>query len=111
MTDAIGLLRGAVVRFFRARRTLLLENLALRQQLATLKRKHPRPKLAAFDKLFWVSSAKVLVGVETGSHCCESRNRCALAPIGIRTLLASHLQKPPDAWQKKDFEGNPRSHI
>jgi putative transposase len=31
-----------------------VENLALRQQLATLKRMHPRPKLALFDRLFWV---------------------------------------------------------
>jgi hypothetical protein len=45
---------GMVVRFFRARRTLLLENLALRQQLAVLKRRHPRSRLAWFDKLFWV---------------------------------------------------------
>src|SRR5260370_12526423 len=54
MTDAIGLLVGAILRLFRTRRRLLLENLALRQQLAALKRRHPRPKLAAFDKLFWV---------------------------------------------------------
>jgi hypothetical protein len=30
-----------------------LENLALRQQLAVLKRRHPRPKLSPLDKLFW----------------------------------------------------------
>src|SRR5207302_2181546 len=52
--SAIWLLVGAVLRLFRARHRLLLENLALRQQLAALKRRHPRPKLAAFDKLFWV---------------------------------------------------------
>ena len=45
---------GLLVRTFRSRRTLLLENLALRQQLTVLKRKHPRPKLRASDKLFWV---------------------------------------------------------
>ena len=54
MIAAIGLLVGAIFRFFRARRRLLLENLVLRQQLAALKRRHPRPRLAAFDKLFWV---------------------------------------------------------
>jgi hypothetical protein len=32
----------------------MLENLALRQQLAVLKRRHPRPQLDWFDKLFWV---------------------------------------------------------
>jgi len=30
---------------FRSRQSLLLENLALRQQLTVLKRSHPRPKL------------------------------------------------------------------
>src|SRR5664279_2601475 len=45
---------GLLVRVFRCRRGLLLENLALRQQLAVLKRKHPKPKLRVLDKLFWV---------------------------------------------------------
>jgi putative transposase len=62
MTDAIGLFLGAILRLFRARHTLLLENLALRQQLAALKRKHPRPKLAAFDKLFWVLARRFWSG-------------------------------------------------
>jgi putative transposase len=44
----------AIPRVFRTRRSLMLENLALRQQLAVLKRKHPRPKLGPLDKLFWV---------------------------------------------------------
>ncbi len=45
---------GAVIRMFCSRRVLLLENLALRQQLAVFKRR-PRPILAATDKLFWVA--------------------------------------------------------
>src|SRR5450759_2663400 len=45
---------GTLIRFFRSRRSLLLENLALRQQLAVLKRRHPCPGLSPFDKLFWV---------------------------------------------------------
>jgi hypothetical protein len=31
----------------------MLENLALRQQLAVFKRQQPRPRLGAIDKLFW----------------------------------------------------------
>src|SRR5277367_1659551 len=38
----VGLCFGMLVRFFRGRRSLLLENLALRQQLVALKRRHPR---------------------------------------------------------------------
>ena len=41
---------GAVTRFFRSRQNLLLENLALRQQITVLKRRHPRPKLSPLDK-------------------------------------------------------------
>jgi hypothetical protein len=51
----IGLFLGTLVRFLRARRSLLLENLALRQQLAVLKRLHPQPRLDLLDKLFWVA--------------------------------------------------------
>jgi len=38
----------------RKRRELALENLALRQQLATLKFRGPRPRLSDSDRLFWV---------------------------------------------------------
>src|ERR1700739_31782 len=55
----VGLCFGILVRLFRARRTLLLENLALRQQLVALKRRHPRPSLGPFDKLFWVIARRV----------------------------------------------------
>ena len=54
MTDSFGRLFGSILRLFRARRNLLLENLVLRQQLVALKRKHPRPRLGVFDKMFWV---------------------------------------------------------
>src|SRR5215469_6294794 len=54
MMNLFALLLGAIWRVFRARRSLLLENLALRQQLAVLKRRHPRPRLTVFDKFFWV---------------------------------------------------------
>jgi putative transposase len=49
---------GLLARCFRSHRTLLLENLALRQQLTVLKRRHPKPKLSPLDKLFWVSARR-----------------------------------------------------
>ncbi len=45
---------GLVIRLFHPRKNLLLENLALRQQLAVFKRKNSRPRLASLDKLFWI---------------------------------------------------------
>jgi putative transposase len=62
MIDTTRLLAGAMLRSLRARRSLLLENLALRQQIAALKRRHPRPRLSAFDKLFWVAARKFWSG-------------------------------------------------
>ena len=54
MLCVLRLLPVLASRLFRSRHDLLLENLALRQRLAVLKRKRPQPRLTAADKLFWV---------------------------------------------------------
>jgi hypothetical protein len=54
MFEFLRLWFGVLLRNFRTRRSLMLENLALRQQLTVLKRRHPKPRLGPFDKLFWV---------------------------------------------------------
>jgi transposase InsO family protein len=56
MFDLFCLWFGAVLRILRDRQNLLLENLALRQQLVVLKRRHPKPNLSLLDKLFWVAA-------------------------------------------------------
>ncbi len=53
---------GAIKRLFSSRKDLLLENLALRQQLAVLKRKNQRPRLNALDRLFWVAVKRLWTG-------------------------------------------------
>jgi len=55
-------LLGWVFSVFRSREELLLENLALRQQLLALHAKRPRPRLSSVDKLFWVVLRKVWSG-------------------------------------------------
>ncbi len=57
---------GTIVRRFPAHRNLLPENLALRQQLAVLKRRNPPPRLAPFDKFFWVVARRVWSGGPEG---------------------------------------------
>jgi len=49
-TIAVLLLRAA----FLGRQALILENLALRQQLAVLKRKRPQPRTTEADRRFWL---------------------------------------------------------
>ena len=56
------LLPAFSLRFFRSRRDLLLENLALRQQLVVLTRRHPKPSLAAPDRLFWIALSRFWPG-------------------------------------------------
>src|ERR1035438_2383719 len=62
MVCLLRLLSIVPTRFFRSRRDLLLENLALRQQLGVFKRKHPRPRFSATDKLFWVMLRRLWAG-------------------------------------------------
>jgi hypothetical protein len=62
MQRMLSLLSVLATRFFRSRRDLLLENLALRQQLAVLKVRHPQPRFAASDKLFWVMLCRLWPG-------------------------------------------------
>jgi putative transposase len=62
MAETFRLLFGTILRLFHARRSLLVENLVLRQQLATLKRRHPRSRLTVFDKLFWVLARRFWSG-------------------------------------------------
>jgi transposase InsO family protein len=68
------ILFGLLIRSVRFRGYLLLENLALRQQLSVLKERHPVPRLPVPDRLFWTvlrrlwpgwRSALVLVQPET----------------------------------------------
>jgi hypothetical protein len=62
MMDTFRLMFGTILRLFHARRDLLLENLVLRQQLATLKGRRPRPRLGILDELFWVLSRRLSSG-------------------------------------------------
>jgi hypothetical protein len=54
MLRLLRLLPILAIDFLSSRRGLILENLALRQQLGVLKQRHPQPRFAARDKLFWV---------------------------------------------------------
>src|SRR5262252_8969674 len=48
-------LLAALRALLRSRADLALEILALRQQVAALKRKHPRPPLKVRDRVFWIA--------------------------------------------------------
>ena len=62
MLCLLRLLFALLVRSVRSRRHLLLENLALRQQLAVLARRRPQPRFSAPDKLFWIVLCRLWPG-------------------------------------------------
>jgi hypothetical protein len=62
MIPLLGHFLGWLIDAFRPRQDLILENLALRQQLMALHAKRPRPRLRSLDKLFWVALRKLWSG-------------------------------------------------
>ena len=79
MLCLLRLLPVLAIRLLRSRRELLLENLALRQQLAVLKRRHPQPRFAISDKLFWVMLRRLWYGW-----------KCALVLVRPDTVVRWH---------------------
>ena len=63
----VGTLRSALG----SRRELALENLVLRQQLAVLKHRHPRPRLSDGDRLFWVFLSRMWSGWRESLHIVQ----------------------------------------
>ena len=54
----------ALLLLFGGHQAVALENLALRQQLAILKRGNKRPRLASRDRWFWILLSRVWEGWE-----------------------------------------------
>ena len=54
LLEIVWLVLGFLGSWLRSQGDLALENLALRQQLATFKRNHPRPRISCFDRGFWI---------------------------------------------------------
>ena len=125
MIDLLYALLAAARSSLKAQRELALENLALRQQLAILKRRSKRPKLTKTDRAFWVAlcglwpdshNALILVKPETviGWHrkgfklywTWKSRNRGGRPPIDaeIRTLIGRMARKNP-TWEAPRIHG------
>jgi putative transposase len=59
MARWLRLLLLLLIRSLRARHHLLLENLALRQQLSVLARRYPPPRFSSVDRFVWVTLLRV----------------------------------------------------
>ena len=124
MAHYILIILAAIGVFFRSRTDTALEVLALRQQVAVLKRKRSRPTLRTLDRLFWTalrrfwsrwSEVLIIVKPETvaGWHRAGFRlywRWCSRSPGGrpriteeVRDLIKRMAAENP-AW------GLPRIH-
>jgi hypothetical protein len=76
--------------FLRSRSDTALEVLALRQQIAVLKRKQPRPRLNSWDQVFWTT----LLPLDRRPGPGETRYRSRLAPRRFRGSLfeSAHIR-------------------
>src|ERR1019366_9159052 len=81
---------GAVVAALRARANLVAETLALRQQLAVLRRQTSRPQLRPVDRAFWVVLSRAW-----------SRWADALAIVKPATVIAWHRRGFARFWAYK----------
>jgi hypothetical protein len=97
---------GMLVRLFRRRQSLLLENLALRQQLVMLKRRHPRPSLGLLDKLFWVIARRVWSGWKQALLVVAPETVVRWHPGRFSNVLEANFQSPEAGWKETDAEGN-----
>jgi hypothetical protein len=71
MLKWLGILFGTPRSVVARRGDLVLENLALRQQLAVLKHANPRPRLTGGDRFFWVSASRLWAGWREVLHIVQ----------------------------------------
>ena len=82
----------------RGHRELVLENLALRQQLMAMKRANGRPRLQARDRLFWIALRRIWTNWRTAIGPCSTRDRRGLAshvaPPAMDPTLNTSSERP-----------------
>ena len=73
----------ALISAFKARRELALENVALRQQLAVLRRSVKRPRLSKVDRVFWVLLRRIWTDWEASCPKTQTNSRLARRAVSI----------------------------
>jgi putative transposase len=88
----------------------LLENLALRQQLAVLKQRHPQPRFSAPDKLFWVILRRLWPGWKYSLLLVQPETVVRWHKAGFK-LYWARLSRHRIRWEKMCQQGIARTHL
>jgi putative transposase len=97
MQRLLKLLCVLLVKSICSRRDLLLENLALRQQLAVMTRRRPQPRFGASDRLFWVMLRKFWPGWKQALILVQPETVVRWHRAGFKaywTWLSRHRSQP-----------------
>ena len=108
MFDRLRLWFGLLVRLFRSRESLLVENLALRQQLAVFKRDTQAPQIGSPGKVVVGCAPALLIFVEKRPDCGHARYCDPVAPCWFSALLAASFQSAKAAGPETHQQGDPR---
>lgn len=73
---------------FRARASLVAENICLRQQLLVLRRRQPRPRLRDADRRFWVVACRWFGGWRRSLLIVKPDTGVEMAPPRLAGILA-----------------------
>ena len=106
MLRFIGLCLGTLIRLLRARRSVRLENLALRQQLAVLKTSASAAETRPARQAFLGRRSSILVRMATIPRCGHAGNGDALAQGRIPFVLEADLQGQETHRETTDVEGS-----
>jgi putative transposase len=108
MAGMITLILTSLLRVLRTRRALVLENLALRHQLAVLQRAAPRPRLRRSDRLFWVLMSQLWNGWADAISIVQPETVIRWQRTGFRLFWT---WKPPErARPPERLPGGPDAH-
>lgn len=92
---------------FESRSALLAENLALRQQLAVLRRTAPRPKVLTRDRVFWVLLRRIWGGWRGCLHIVQPETVIRWHRLGWRLVWRAKSKgkpgRPPIPLEVRDL--------
>ncbi len=88
---------------FKSQRQLILENLALRQQVTMLRQSVKRLRATAADKLFWVLFSRCVDGWRNTLHALRGLVRSGPVPLEpspeIHKCLSRLAYQIPETWE------------
>jgi len=106
MFPRIALTLGWLRRLGASRSNLLIENLALRQQLAILTAKRPRPRMRVVDRFFWVTLRRFWPRWKAAGRLADDRqlvkHRRLPGDVGEETLAVALREMNVDAVRSLD---------